>query len=390
LKPHKESNDELIRQAEILFTPNASNRLPASAIGQVRRPQHGNNSGWLCEAPLRSYLECTSYVDKERTMITRRQFTLTLAALPFTAANTGVAHAQSYPARPIRFVVPFPAGGSTDVGARLIAESLSRAFGQQVYVENKSGANGTIGIEDVAKSAPDGYTILVATDSVASNPHVFRSIVDPSKDLLPIIQLSRQPIVLAAHPSLGVNSLAELIALAKKQPGLPYATGSGLGSPQHMAVQWFAKIAGLTLEQVPYRGGAQAINDLLAGHVKLGSLGSTPLMQHYKAGTLRLLAQTSKTRSPSLPDVSTYEEAGMKGLILDQWLGVFAPAKTPAAISIRLNNEINKAIADPAVRRNFIDSAQEPIGGTADQFAALVSEDYAKFGRLVKDLNIKG
>jgi tripartite-type tricarboxylate transporter receptor subunit TctC len=322
-------------------------------------------------------------------MITRRNFTLTLAALPFGLAKIGAAHAQAYPTKPIRFVVPFPAGGSTDVGARLIAESLSRALGQQVYIENKSGANGTIGIEDAAKSAPDGYTILVTTDSVASNPHVFHTYVDPSKDLLPIIQLSRQPIVLAAHPSLGVNSLAELIALAKKQPGLPYATGSGVGSAQHMAVQWFAQIAGITLEQVPYRGGGQAINDLLGGHVKLGSLGSTPLISHYKAGTLRLLAQTSKTRSPSLPDVPTYEEAGVTGLVLDQWLGVFAPARTQADIAGRLNGEINKAIADPAVRKNFLDSAQEPIGGTAEQFAQLVREDYARYGRLVKDLNIK-
>jgi len=322
-------------------------------------------------------------------MITRRHFTLSLATLPFAAAKIGAANAQSYPAKPIRFVVPFPAGGSTDVGARLIAEHLSRALGQQVYVENKSGANGTIGIEDAAKSASDGYTVLVTTDSVASNPHVFHSKVDPSRDLMPIIQLSRQPIVLAAHPSLSVNSIAELIALAKKQPGLPYATGSGAGSAQHMAVKWFGQIAGITLKQVPYRGGGQAINDLIGGHVKLGSLGSTPLIPHYKAGTLRLLAQTSKTRSTSLPDVPTYEEAGVKGLVLDQWLGIFAPAGTPPDIANRLNSEINKAIADPAVRKNLFDSAQEPIGGTSDQFAALVREDYATFGRLVKDLDIK-
>jgi tripartite-type tricarboxylate transporter receptor subunit TctC len=322
-------------------------------------------------------------------MITRRNFALTLAALPLGLSATGAARAQSYPSKPIRFVVPFPAGGSTDVGARLIAEQLSRAFGQQVYVENKSGANGTIGIEDAAKSAPDGYTILVTIDTVTSNPHVYHTNIDPSKDLVPIIQVSRQPIVLAVHPSLGVNSLAELVALAKKRPGLPYATGSGLGSPQHMAVQWFAQIAGITLEQVPYRGGGQAINDLLGGHVKLGSLGSTPLISHYKAGTLRLLAQTTKTRSPSLPDVPTYEEAGIKGLVLDQWLGVFAPPGTPSDIIDRLNSEIGKAVADPAVRKNLLDSAQEPIGGTADQFAQLVQEDYAKFARLVKDLNIK-
>jgi len=321
-------------------------------------------------------------------MITRRHFSFALAAFAVAAARTG-AYAQSYPTKPIRFVVPFPAGGSTDVGARLIAENLSRAFGQQVYVENKSGANGTIGVEEAAKSPPDGYTALVTIDAVASNPHVFHTGIDPAKDLLPVIQVSRQPIVLAVHPSLGINSLADLIALAKKQPGLPYATGSGLGSPQHMAVQWFAQIAGIRLEQVPYRGGGQAINDLLGGHVKLGSLGSTPLMPHYRAGTLRLLAQTSKTRSPSLPDVPTFEEAGIKGLVLEQWLGVFAPAGTSADVANRLNGEINKAIADPAMRKSLLDSGQEPVGGTAEQFAGLVREDYAKFGRLVKELNIK-
>jgi tripartite-type tricarboxylate transporter receptor subunit TctC len=321
-------------------------------------------------------------------MITRRNLTLALTALPLLAAKSGFAQSQ-YPTRSIRVVVPFPAGGSTDVGARLIAEQLSRVFHQQVYVENKSGANGTVGIEDAAKSKPDGYTILVSTDSVASNPHVYHSNIDPSKDLLPIIQISRQPIVLAVHPSLGVTTLAELIALAKKQPGLPYATGSGAGSGQHIAVQWFAEIAGIKLEHVPYRGGGQAINDLIGGHVKIGSLGSTPLMPHYKAGTLRLLAQTTKVRAPSLPEVPTYEEAGIKDLVLTQWLGVFAPAATPAAIAERLNGEIGKALADAGVQKSLQDSAQEPIGGTTQQFADLVREDYAKLGRLVKDLNIK-
>lgn len=322
-------------------------------------------------------------------MLTRRTFTLTLAGLPFGLSTIGRARAQSYPGKPIRFVVPFPAGGSTDVGARVVGEYLSRAFGQQVYVENKTGANGNIGIETAAKSPPDGYTILVATDAVTSNPHIFNMTIDPLKDLVPVIHLSRQPIVLAAHPSLGVGSLAELIALAKQQPGLRYATGSGVGSPQHMVVQWFARIAGIKLEQVPYRGGSQAINDLLGGHMKLGSLGSTPLIPHYKAGTLRLLAQSSKARSPSLPDVPTFEEAGMTGLVLDQWLGMFAPAGTSPAITTLLNVTVSKALADPAVRKGFLDSAQEPTGGTADQFALLVREDYAKFARLVKELNIK-
>jgi len=322
-------------------------------------------------------------------MISRRTVALSLATFPLGLTRIGVAFGQTYPARPIRLVVPFPAGGSTDVGARLIADNLSRVFGQQVFVENKSGANGTLGVDEAAKSPPDGYTILVTTDAVASNPHVFHTNIDPSTNLVPIIQLSRQPIVLAAHPSLGVDSIAGLIALAKQKPGLPYATGSGLGSAQHMAVQWFAEIAGIKLEQIPYRGGGQAINDLLGGHVKLGSLGSTPLMPHYKAGTLRLLAQTTKVRSQSLPDVPTFEEEGIRGLVLDQWLGVFAPSRTPTSIVERLNSEIDKVLADPSVRKNFLDSALEPVGGTTDQFTEFVRADYAMFGRLVKELNIK-
>jgi tripartite-type tricarboxylate transporter receptor subunit TctC len=322
-------------------------------------------------------------------MIGRRQFARMLAALPFAFARISAAKAETYPDKPIRFVVPFPAGGSTDVGIRVIAQNLTHVFGQQVYVENKSGANGGLGIEEVERSTPDGYTLLGVTDAVASNPHVYRLNADPSKDLVAIIQVSRQPIVLAAHPSLGVNSIAELIALARQQPGLPYATGSGVGSGQAMAAQWFAKIAGIELEQIAYRGGGQAINDLIAGHVKLGSLGSTPLIPHYKAGTLRLLAQTTKARSPSLPDIPTFEEAGIKGLVLDQWIGVFAPAGTPSAITEALNSEIGKVLADPVVKKNFLDSAQEAVGGTAEQFADLVRDDYAKYGRLVKELNIK-
>jgi len=160
-------------------------------------------------------------------MLTRNYVALALAALVFGFNAPGAATAQSYPTKPIRFIVPFPPGGATDVGARVVAEYLTRAFGQQVYVENKSGANGTIGVEAAAKSAPDGYTILVTVDSVASNPHVYKTNIDPTKDLVPVIQLSRQPIVLAAHPSLGVNSLPELITLAKQQPGLRSASDDG-------------------------------------------------------------------------------------------------------------------------------------------------------------------
>ena len=298
------------------------------------------------------------------------------------------AEAQEWPSRPLRFIVPFPAGGSTDMAARLVGEHLSRTLGQQIVVENKSGASGVVGAEFAAKSAPDGYTILIGTDQVATWQHLFKLNFDPVKDLTPVVQLSRQPVVLAVHPSLGPTTLAELIALAKQRPGMSYAT-SGVGSQQHIAAQWFAQIAGIKLDHVPYRGGGQAINDLVAGHVKIASLGSSPLIPHYKAGILRLLAQTTKDRSPSLPDVPTYQEAGVKGLVLDQWLGVFVPVGTPPAIAERLNDVTNKALADARIRDSLLQSAQEPVGGSAAAFSRLVGQDVETYGRLVRDLEIK-
>jgi tripartite-type tricarboxylate transporter receptor subunit TctC len=297
------------------------------------------------------------------------------------------ARAADWPTRPIHIIVPYPPGGSTDVAARLVGESLTRSLGQQVVVENKSGAGGIIGNQAAAQSAPDGYTILVATDFIASAPHIFKMESDPLKSLVPVIEISRQPVVLAVHPSLGVSTLAEFIALAKKQPGMNFAT-SGVGSEQQMAAEWFAKLAGIKLVHVPYRGGGQAITDLVAGHIKIGSLGSTPLIPHYKAGALKLLAQSTAERSPSLPDVPTYQEAGVKGLVLDQWLGIFVPAGTPPEIVSRLAKETDRALHDATVRETLLKSAQEPIGGTTEQFAKLVRSDYEKYAKLVKELGI--
>ena len=319
----------------------------------------------------------------------RRRFLHLAAGAAVIPALSRFAKAQAYPTRPVRFIVPVAAGGSTDVAARAIAEYLSRSFAQQIYVENRGGAGGIIGIEAAAKSAPDGYTVLVSTDRVSSAPHVLKMNVDPIKDLIPVVELSRQPVVLTVHSSLGINSLAELIAYGKQQQKLSYATGGGIGTQQHFVAEWFAKIAGIKVEHVPYRGGGQAINDLIAGHVKVGSLGSTPVIPHYKAGTLRVLAQSSEARSASLPDVPTYQQAGIKGLVLDQWIGVFAPKGTSLAISIRLNAEINKALADTAIRESLVQQAQEPVGGTIEQFSRLVRDDFDKYARLAQELNLK-
>jgi tripartite-type tricarboxylate transporter receptor subunit TctC len=297
--------------------------------------------------------------------------------------------ASDWPNRPIHVIVPFPAGGSTDAIARVVGDHLSRTVGQQIVVENRSGANGNIGIESVARSAPDGYTILIASEAVSSNPHVYKMSIDPLKDLVPVVELSRQPIALAAHPSLGVTSIAELTAMAKQQPGLRFATGSGVGSPQAMVALWYAKLAGVSLEQVPYRGGGSAITDLIGGHVKLGSLGTTPLIPHYKNGTLYLLAQSMAERSPSLSNVPTFQEAGVKELVAEQRIGAFVPAGTPAEVVSRLNAAFNAAIADESIRKRFADQVQEPIGGTAKQYAIKVREDWEKYARLVKELNVK-
>jgi tripartite-type tricarboxylate transporter receptor subunit TctC len=318
-------------------------------------------------------------------MIIMSRIVATLLSLTLLASVA--ARAENWPSRPIHLIVPFPPGGATDVGARLIGNYLARALHQQVVVENRSGADGNLGMEAAAKSAPDGYTVLVVTDQVASTAHIFRLKFDPAKDFVPVIQISRQPVVLAVHASLGVNTLAEFIALAKREPGMSFAT-SGVGSQQHMVAEWFAQVAGIKLSHVPYRGGGQAINDLVAGHVKVASLGSTPLIPHYKAGAIRLLAQSTATRSPSLPEIPTYQEGGIKGLVLAQWLGVFVPAGTPSAIVTRLNAEINKALAEPAIRDSLLKAAQEPIGGSADDFAKLFHDDDEKYGRLVKQLDI--
>ncbi len=304
------------------------------------------------------------------------------------ALSMPAAMAADWPTRPIHFIVPFPPGGSTDVAARVVGDYVSRSLGQQVVVENKSGANGNIGMEYVAKSAPDGYTVLIGTDAVSGNRHIYQMDFDPLHDLVPVIELSTQPIALAAHPSLGVTTLAGLTAKAKQQPGMRFATGSGVGSQQAIVALWYAQLAGINLVQVPYRGGGEAIHDLIAGNVQLGSLGTTPLIPYYKAGTLYLLAQSTATRSPALPNVPTFQEAGLKELVIDQWTGVFVPTGTSPEIIKRLNAAVNAALTDAKVRQSFLDQAQAPAGGTADQYAQIVRDDSDKLARLIKQLNI--
>ena len=297
------------------------------------------------------------------------------------------AHAQSWPAKPVRVVVAFAPGGSLDFVTRIVAERLSQDLGQQFVVENRAGANGNVGAEYVARQPADGYMVLASADALVSSAHVYKLNYDPLKDLVPVVQFTRQPLVLAVHPSLGVNSVAELIEAAKKTPGLGYAT-SGSGSGQHMVGEWLARLAGIKLTHVPYKGGGQAITDLAGGQVKIGSLGSTPVMPHYKAGRLKIIAQTTAKRAPSLPEVPTYQEQGL-AIELDQWLGLLVPAGTPADVVRRLNAATAKVLALPAVQERFAPQGLEVASGSSEEFAKLYRNDYEKYARLVKELGIR-
>ena len=317
------------------------------------------------------------------TMHWLRALSLVLLALtPLAAA------AQDWPVKPVKMIVPYPPAGATDIAARVVAERLSKAFGQPFVVDNKPGAAGVIGMDLIAKSAPDGYTIGVVPDVISSAQHVYNLTFDPLQDLVPVVQLSQQPLVIAAHPSLNISTLAELVTLAKSKPGMGFAT-SGVGSQQHIAGEWFSKVAGIDIRHVPYKGGGQAINDVVAGQVPLAVLGSSPLLPHHRTGMLKLLAQTTPTRAPTLKDVPTVQEAGFKDFALDQWIGLFVPSGTPVAIIARLNAETNKALKDAALLGRFDQGALEAVGGSAADFAKLVKNDFEKYGRLIKELNIK-
>jgi tripartite-type tricarboxylate transporter receptor subunit TctC len=299
-----------------------------------------------------------------------------------------VSRAQDWPNRPIRFIVPLAAGGGLDFIARLAGEYVSRSLGQQIFIENRTGGGSTIGIDAAIKSPPDGYTFLLTNDNVASAPHVLKLNVDFLKDLIPISLLGRQPQVLAVHPSFEVNSVAEMVAAVKKAPGMGCAT-SGVGSNQHVLMEWFAKTAEIRLDHVPYRGAGQAINDLVAGHVKVAFLGPTATLPQAAAQKIKLLAQTGAARSPSMPDLPTLIELGYKGIAIEGWYGAFAPLGTPGAIITRLNAEFDKAMRDQGARDALAKTATDAVIGPPEILAALAREDSAKYARIVREVNIK-
>ncbi|WP_442947214.1 Bug family tripartite tricarboxylate transporter substrate binding protein [Noviherbaspirillum sp.] len=302
---------------------------------------------------------------------------------------SGAAFAQSWPTKPVTLVVPFATGGTTDALARAVGQELSKSLGQSVIVENKGGAGATLGADQVAKAKPDGHTLLVGAVHHTIASSVYKKLgYDFQKDFAPVTTLALVPNVLVVGPGMPAKTVAELVALAKASPG-KYTYGSnGTGTGQHLIGAQFEGMAGVQLLHVPYKGSGPLTIDLLGGQVDMSFDTITPVLSHIKAGKLRPLAVTTAKRSPSLPDVPTLNEAGLKGFDQGTWFGILAPAATPKDIVARLNTEIVKIVKSPDFRKKMEDMGAEPIGNTQAEMAAQIKNDTERFAKLVKEANV--
>jgi tripartite-type tricarboxylate transporter receptor subunit TctC len=296
------------------------------------------------------------------------------------------ATAQTYPSRPVRIVIPLSPGGTTDVPGRIIAQKLSESLGQNFFVENRAGAGGTIGADFVAKARPDGYTLLLTASPFVIAPHVYKKMpYDALADFAPVVRIATGAYVLVVHPSLGVNSVKELIEAAKKEPGKIDFASSGNGSAQHLVSELFMYMAGIKLNHVPYKGSGPAQNDLMAGIIKVSFVGTPIAIPHMKSGKLKPLGVSTAKRSPEMPDVPTVAEAGVPGYEAIVWIGLLAPAGTPREIVVKLNGDIAKLIRTEEVRKLIGPTGMEPDPDTPEQFAAYLKADFDKWGKVVRD-----
>lgn len=308
-----------------------------------------------------------------------------LATAACLVASPATAWPQEYPVKPVRILVPFAAGGGIDLVARVAAQKLSGALGQAVVVENRAGASGNIAAELVAKSAPDGYTLLFGNSSLSISPAVFQKLAyDPVRDLTPISMVSSLPFVLAVHPSLPVRSVKELVALARAKPdALAYAS-AGAATLSHLAMELMRLKTGIKVVHLPYKGSAPAAVGLMAGEAQCSFLGIPAAHPQIKAGKLRGLGVTTKTRSAVIPRVPTMQEAGIAGYEVVQWNGLFAPARTPQAVLDRLYRELVKALATPEVRQRLEAEGTDPVGSTPGDFASFLRAEAEKWADVAK------
>ena len=296
-----------------------------------------------------------------------------------------------YPQRPIRFIMPYPAGGTIDTSGRMVAQIASESLGQQIVVDNRTGAGGTVGTETAAKSLPDGYTVVMGgTGTLAVSPALGRPLgYNPLTDFAPVSLLATTPYVLVAHPSVPATSVRDLIALAKAQPGkLNYASG-GSGSAPHLIGEMFRTRAGIDVVHIPYKGSTPAKIDLVAGRVQMFFTGIPPVLSEIRNGTLRALAVTSAKRTPSLPEVPTIAESGVPGFDVSPWFGILAPARTPAPIVSRLNEEIVKALRAPKLRERLAGEGVDAAGSSPRDFARFIRTEMEKWSRAVNESGAK-
>lgn len=301
----------------------------------------------------------------------------------------GSVMAQAWPSRPISLVVPFPAGGTTDVLARTVGLELSKSLGQPVIVESRPGAGSTLGADYVAKAKPDGYTLLMGAVHHTIATSVYKKLpYDFQKDLAPVTTVALVPNVLVVNPNVPAKNVKELLALAKADPGKLTYGSNGNGTGQHLIGAQFEGMGGVQLLHVPYKGSGPLTTDLLGGQITMSFDTITPVLPQIKAGKLRALAVTTATRSRALPDVPTLDESGLKGFNLGTWFGVLAPAATPREIVSRLNAEIVKIINSPEFKKKMDDIGAEPIGNTPEQMARQIKDDTERFSKLVKDAKV--
>jgi tripartite-type tricarboxylate transporter receptor subunit TctC len=301
------------------------------------------------------------------------------------------ARAGAFPERPVRLVVPFPAGGSTDIISRTLGQKLSEAWGQPVVIDNRPGGSTIIGTDLVAKSAPDGHTLLMTTAPFTIVPSLMdRLSYDPVKDFQPITLINTTPLVVVVNPSLPVKSIKELIALAKAKPGALNFGSTGNGGSSHLAGELFNVMAGVKIVHVPYKGNAPALNDLVGGHVDIAFNGLTSAMPLIKAGKLRPLAVTSLTRAGALPEIPTLDELGLKGFQAVGWNGLSAPARTPKEVIARINADILKVLHAPELAERLKAEGSDPVGNSPEQFAVFLRDETAKWSKVIEFANIKG